>query len=52
MTSDEMKFFEDLFRSLEREVHQVKDSVDSGVVTAYDADNRQIELYLRSKGNL
>jgi Skp family chaperone for outer membrane proteins len=23
-----MKFFEDMFRSLEREVHQVKDSVD------------------------
>lgn len=28
MTSDEMKFFEDMFRPLEREVHQVKDSVE------------------------
>jgi hypothetical protein len=28
MTSDEMKFFEDMFRSLEREVHQVKESVE------------------------
>ncbi len=28
MTNDEMKFFEDMFRSFEREVHQVKDSVE------------------------
>lgn len=28
MSSDEMKFFEEIFRSLEWEVHQVKDSVE------------------------
>ena len=28
MTNDEMKFFEDMLRSLEREVHQVKDGVE------------------------
>jgi vacuolar-type H+-ATPase subunit I/STV1 len=28
MNSDEMKFFEDMFRSLERELHQVKETVE------------------------